>query len=443
MKFRKRTQYKACPPEETIQRIKQILSDHDVPVTERMLPHEKYNTYSCQIGIADPELKDARLSTNGKGMTPEYALASGYGEFMERLCAGALFNTSFLMNAYRRGDTDYCIAKDEQYLNAREVLDACGPLAAAYGQWDEAELAEYAESLDPALTTPCISFTDIETGQSVLLPWCLIQFGSTSNGMCAGNNYYEAAAQGLSELYERHAISTAYFRDPVIRTLDPEWFSENEIYTRLENLKTFGFSYRVLDLSMGMDLPVLGLLLRFGNDRICIHSFDAGADSCPVTALERCLTESFQGSIGAILARFSENTRGSYAQACAGNTREEYFKNYYNQLISASAELPDNIAFPDSEYATSYICQPDPDPEANYNHLQSIARRQNWHLLVRDWSWMDFPVYQVWIPEISNIFYPIGMPLSEFGFCFGPHEETDIPCYEAQVRLLNRLRKQP
>lgn len=76
---------KDAMPVETIQRIRSILSDMGIIVTEKWF--ESVNgIYSVLLqSIA------TRLTSNGKGTSQQYALASGYGEFMERLQNGALY----------------------------------------------------------------------------------------------------------------------------------------------------------------------------------------------------------------------------------------------------------------------------------------------------------------------------------------------------------------
>lgn len=56
------------------------------------------------------ELKEIKeIGTNGKGVTKEYALASAYAEFMERLQSNFLLKSSFL------NKEDMLIYKDEKY----------------------------------------------------------------------------------------------------------------------------------------------------------------------------------------------------------------------------------------------------------------------------------------------------------------------------------------
>lgn len=78
---------KDAPPEETIMKIAQILREIGIKVNiNQRIKSPFFN--SCRIEIAG-----THYGTNGKGVTEDSALASAYGEFMERL------QTGFLMSA--------------------------------------------------------------------------------------------------------------------------------------------------------------------------------------------------------------------------------------------------------------------------------------------------------------------------------------------------------
>ena len=74
--------YKAATPEQTVDRIKCIIAHHCLPVEEQLLGDGDMFC-SCRISLANGG--DTSIGTNGKGMRMDYALASGYAEFMERL----------------------------------------------------------------------------------------------------------------------------------------------------------------------------------------------------------------------------------------------------------------------------------------------------------------------------------------------------------------------
>jgi ribosomal protein S12 methylthiotransferase accessory factor YcaO len=83
--------HKAVPPLETVRRIRALLADLDVFTVETFHPPaENGAAYSCRLELGDAPFLGAGFSVNGKGMSPRWALASAYGEFMERLECGEL-----------------------------------------------------------------------------------------------------------------------------------------------------------------------------------------------------------------------------------------------------------------------------------------------------------------------------------------------------------------
>lgn len=91
-------QYKDAQPQETIKKIKSILSSLDIKTHETLFDVEGL-FYSCRIEIDNYGLESLGIGTNGKGMTPDYALASGYAELMERLQNKFLVNEALRYSA--------------------------------------------------------------------------------------------------------------------------------------------------------------------------------------------------------------------------------------------------------------------------------------------------------------------------------------------------------
>ena len=88
--MRKFKQYKAVSPEETINRIRVILNNVGILLKESSC--EKDGLYACRLTINNDGMSALDIGTNGKGRSYEYALASGYAEFMERLQNGVVYN---------------------------------------------------------------------------------------------------------------------------------------------------------------------------------------------------------------------------------------------------------------------------------------------------------------------------------------------------------------
>jgi len=80
--------HKAISPEETVHNARNILYNCNVFTIENWV-HNQSLPPSVRINI-----HDLPVGTNGKGMDYKYALASGYGEFLERFQNLILFNDS-------------------------------------------------------------------------------------------------------------------------------------------------------------------------------------------------------------------------------------------------------------------------------------------------------------------------------------------------------------
>ena len=81
----RKSKYKDDTPVATVKRIKDILNKLGIKTSEKYYSPGINGLFSCRITIRGTE-----IGQNGKGTTPEYALASGYAEFIERLSTGFL-----------------------------------------------------------------------------------------------------------------------------------------------------------------------------------------------------------------------------------------------------------------------------------------------------------------------------------------------------------------
>ena len=84
-KITRKKAYKAREPEGTIDLFRRILKEKLNIVFKEEFFVGDGEFYSCRISITNNDLEGLNIGTNGKGMTREYALASAYGEFMERI----------------------------------------------------------------------------------------------------------------------------------------------------------------------------------------------------------------------------------------------------------------------------------------------------------------------------------------------------------------------
>ena len=396
-RYERTKQYKAVPPLESIHRARKILYRCGILTAEHHFKYSKPGVSSCRVYILEDGLDGTEYGTNGKGMDQAYSLASAYGEMMERLSNSILFPATYGFAGKRSGILRYAVAPDEKGLDRQSVL-RFSKTAAPLLSLTESEYADAVEILCRNGKCVCIPFTGAKNGEKIYIPYLLYRLTHGSNGMCAGNTREEALIQGLSEIYERYACALAYRDSTGICLLDKESFRGTAVYERLRNLDGNGYSTEVLDMSMGRRLPVIGLRLTV--DGTQARSVHLGADPNPVTALERCLTEVFQGNADDIKKRFHEEDCGSIPAEDTEAFRiyEAEFSNY---ITDGSGLLPYCLMRENFPVAESFAySQGSSDPE-DLAYMLDIANECGRQVFIRDASFLSFPAYGILVEGMS------------------------------------------
>ena len=401
-RYERTKQYKAVPPLESIHRAREILYRCGILTAEHHFKYSKPGVSSCRVYILGDGLDGTEYGTNGKGMDQAYSLASAYGEMMERLSNSILFPATYGFAGKRSGALKYAVAPDEKELDRQNILrfsKTTAPLLSL----TESEFADAVEFLCRNGKCVCIPFTGAKTGETVYIPYLLYRLTHGSNGMCAGNTREEALIQGLSEIFERYACILAYRDGKGICQLDKESFRGTAVYERLRNLDENGYSTEVLDMSMGRRLPVIGLRLTV--DGTQARSVHLGADPNPVTALERCLTETFQGNSDDIKKRFHEEDCGAIPAKDTEAFRiyETEFSNY---ITDGSGLLPYCLMRENFPIAESYAHSTGNSDSEDLAYMLDVARGCGKQVFIRDVSFFSFPAYGILaegmsVPDIS------------------------------------------
>ena len=122
------TRYKDKNPIETVNNIKNILSKLGVRIEETEI-ESGVGTYSTQI---KGYYNDTFIGfSNGKGSTKEFALASGYAEFMERIqnMLQTVSVATFSPTVFGENSKIKFLAhKNEKYLTPEEVINSNGEI---------------------------------------------------------------------------------------------------------------------------------------------------------------------------------------------------------------------------------------------------------------------------------------------------------------------------
>lgn len=252
--------YKECNPLETITKFKGVINDLDIEVKEEWI-NSVDDIYSVSIG-----LNNTSITTNGKGSTKEFALASAYGEMLERLQNMAHFRMKrrfdkfpFNLNCIISPDEiltqnfginpnqikwfNEAIKKNEKcFLNKFKLL------------WENV----YTKNYESKIVN--LDYNSIDSDDRITIPLTMVDYYYGTNGMASGNTMYEAIVQGISEIIERATLSTI-IKEQLTPPDITDYVKENyEYLSRLINnieKENEHFKLLVKDGSLGRDIPVI------------------------------------------------------------------------------------------------------------------------------------------------------------------------------------------
>ena len=144
MKNLHESHYKEISPVKTVEKIKSILDELEIGVEENWCDKSDIETYSLRLSI-----KGTNIGSNGKGISKEYARASAYAEFMERL------QNDILVSAYIRQDVRTTREErnlgqepDGKIMTSEEIIDQGGSFIDFYFKNRQMEKATRNEKIE-------------------------------------------------------------------------------------------------------------------------------------------------------------------------------------------------------------------------------------------------------------------------------------------------------
>lgn len=388
-----RSKYKSENPSKTISQIQHILQSLNIAVKVDFESNFGYD-FSCRLSICNGGLEFFNLGSNGKGMSEEYALASAYAELLERLQNKALlkenivYATRYFLQFHNYEFKnfpvlDFLYYPDEtiRLLTKDDIINDVVPNFFPSCKY----LSLTSNNLYPCIFAP---FEDLIDKSLKMIPVEYFRAMCGTTGMCAGNTKEEAITQGINEIFERYVLMKLYTTSVDLPNIELSSFEGHEIYDRIKSLED-KFKVIIKDCSLGIGIPVIGLLLV--NQKEGTYAFRLGADYNIITALERCFTESFQGKNSAqlIFNRFDTN-----------NPIDK--REYRNSLKNGQGRYPHSVLthsssqsqFPHHDFK-SYV------EELDYyiDYIKSLGT----HLYIKDNSFLGFPSFAIYIPNYSII----------------------------------------
>jgi ribosomal protein S12 methylthiotransferase accessory factor len=425
--------YKVISPEETIERIQGILKACGLHVreTDTTTPGALFS--SMHMRLVDPAARKSLFGCNGKGMTPLYSRASAYGEMIERIQNQA----AYMDNLFPRiteppgwrsaNDAIPAYAPDQRVMTLDELIESSE--SALRGLFrlgpDDPAPKTYLRDVLGCEEFVCVPYYNVDADEVQWIPFRLYYLVVMTNGMCSGNSPREAIIQGLSEVFERFAIQEIFRRELTPPTVPLEIFGDCEIVDRIRQLVSeTGYEVIVKDCSLGMGLPVLGVLIHdHAGGRYLLH---LGADPSPITALERCMTEVFQGSEPPFWQRLTPDVDLQNRDGGRQYVRD-FMAAYSGQ---DKGQWPHSIFADTPSYAFDGFDHPvTRSDEEDLAYLRSLLTRHGYELLVRDVGFLGQSAYWVYVPGMSECCVALGRDRFEAFVAFTRHVPTlmDIP----------------
>ena len=399
--------YKEVAPEETVKKLKGLLEKLGIEVEEKWSNESSVGTYSLRIHI-----KGTDMGQNGKGMTREFAMASGYAEFFERLQNGMF---RFRMEKPTE-ELPFVTAPDEKHLSVEDVLgikDNNGEIRNSFFEnilkqngKESATKEEKVEYIKEILNEKSdlvekeeynyLPYYSVKNKDLEYIPDRLFSYLFDTNGMCAGNSREEALIEGISEILERYA-GMKIFKEKVTLPEIPMSYIEKfpKVKKMVEKLKqNEEYYFKMVDCSFGGKYPVAGLYIiekntgRFG--------FKMGAHPDYGIAMERCFTEAAQG-----------RDIYEYAETCLFDFYEgedSKNRNLTEFIFADLSAVPYQVIGEKADY--EFVEMPDVanlDNKTILNNLVQSILDEGRDILVRDVNVLGFPALSIAIPGMSEI----------------------------------------
>lgn len=399
--------YKEVAPEETVKKLKGLLEKLGIEVEEKWSNESSVGTYSLRIHI-----KGTDMGQNGKGMTREFAMASGYAEFFERLQNGMF---RFRMEKPTE-ELPFVTAPDEKHLSVEDALgikDNNGEIRNSFfenilkqNSKESATKEEKVEYIKEILNEKSdlvekeeynyLPYYSVKNKDLEYIPDRLFSYLFDTNGMCAGNSREEALIEGISEILERYA-GMKIFKEKVTLPEIPMSYIEKfpKVKKMVEKLKqNEEYYFKMVDCSFGGKYPVAGLYIiekntgRFG--------FKMGAHPDYGIAMERCFTEAAQG-----------RDIYEYAETCLFDFYEgedSKNRNLTEFIFADLSAVPYQVIGEKADY--EFVEMPDIANLDNKTILKNLVQSildEGRDILVRDVNVLGFPALSIAIPGMSEI----------------------------------------
>lgn len=393
--------YKTDTPENTVERITQILKNMDITARQEGQKSVDGHLFSCLYSLDDIEF----LAQDGKGTSMEYAIAGALAELMERMQNLLIFDSKIGLN-----NIDLFRVIPDMI-----EIDNLDGLYSLNDKKCKSDIQRVCKEviISPSGPTYVDKFYDVKNDRVVFLPHINMLFTTGSNGMCAGNTPAEAIVQGICEILEREVLKQIYAEHVIPPTIPVEFVKNNShsSYKIIKALANKDISITVKDCSLRRDFPAVGVI---GINKVTgRYRFSIGSHPVFDYALERALTELYQGFSGEEISELGEELelgKDPFAESDDGRDREvKRTINYIAHLTRKRGELPDGVFYEDPTYEfkpwNSLKFNNSSSYEEDLKIFKELIISNGSNIFVKDLSFLHFPTYYVYITKYSPTRY--------------------------------------
>lgn len=391
--------YKDDLPINTINKIRNILNDLGILTVEKGWLNSAKGYYSVTVSIAN-----TTLSTNGKGTSYEYALASAYGELMERIQNQAPFRLNTDLSQEDNEYKGFFYSPDEKEMSIKEIIDDDNEwihdkflkvnrkedIIKLLKKWQE---ISYEKINSDFIGLP---FCNLNSGKVSYIPIKMLSKMYMSNGMCAGNTPEEALVQGISEIFERNVNKKIIKEKITPPSIPSEYLKKFPKLEDMINQIEMNGNYKVIlkDCSLDLNFPVVGVVYINKDDQTYFVKF--GSHPSYEMAVERTLTELLQG-------QDIKKMRGVWKYSYQSDYSDNH-NNLLNILVNGCGCYPNEFFSAKESYEFKpFVDVSKMNNKEVFKYLIDMLKEKGYNVYVRDASYLGFPAFHVIIPNLSEI----------------------------------------
>lgn len=385
------SRYKEKDPYNTLKVIKEIFIKLKLDIEEFWF-NKNDNLYSLRINI-----QGTSIGANGKGSKEIFALASAYGELIERL-QNLLY--------FRLSDYNFIFTEKENY---RFFNDEIKIKEIFYDNSNKKFLLKILNTIDSQKIKQISNFMKNKNGfinnikfknlndnhEDIIIPTKMVDVLYGSNGMASGNTFEEAFVQGISEIIERFVNKEVLKKSLSGTDITNYIINKNDHIREIIN-KIEGKNYRLIIKNMNLNkgFPVVAVILIKNDSLDYLVNF--GCHPSLEISTERAITELFQGiKIDNIfeLKSMNENFDIAYSK----KNIMKIFENgngIYPASIFLNKPIKNNNIFWNKKFNNN---------KEMMELLIKYIEKMGYEIYYKDVSYLGFPSYHFIIPGMSEL----------------------------------------